>query len=304
MSQGFDSYPADQDQFGNWQVEQQPVKQGNGCLKGCLIVVVVLVILTIISGWFVSQNWRGWAATFVRSTLEETLNESGLPEDEKQQIQEQVDRVVAAFEEGQLTEEQVNTLLDELAESPLAASVVAYTIEKKYFDSSGLTDEEKEAGKTTLRRCVRGWMDDDLTDEDIDAVLTHIGTKDDDGNWELHDEVTDDELKAFLADAKERADNAGVAETVEEVDPSDEIERIVNAALNPEAAEREAEDSVDAASEGRSDGTSQASMPAEKPDSETPVSDSPPAKSDNAEAENPTPDPPSDPADTPPAEEN
>lgn len=298
MSQGLDSFPADQDQFGNWQVEQEPPRQGGGCLKGCLIVAMVLAVLAIISGWFMSQNWRGWAATFVRSTLEQTLDESGLPEDEKQQIQEQVDRVVAAFEEGQLTEEQVNTLLDELAESPLAASVVAYTIEKKYFDSSGLTDEEKEAGKTTLRRCVRGWMDDDLTDEDIDAVLTHIGTKDEDGNWELHDEVTDDELKAFLAGAKERADNAGVAETVEEVDPSDEIERIVNAALNPQEAEQESEDPPDAAPPEQTDGTAQAPMPAEKNDPST----VPPVSPDNAE--DPTPEPPTDPANTPEAQED
>lgn len=225
---------------GHWEIEQ-PRPRGNGCLKGCLIVAALLLIAAVISAWFVSQNWRGWAGMMVRGALEQALDDTSLPDEEKVQIQEQVDRVVTAFEEGQLTEAQVELLVNELAESPLAASVVAYSIEKKYFDSSGLSDEEKEAGRNTLKRCVRGWLDEKLTEEDADPVLSHIGTKDDAGNWELRDQVSDEELRAFLAAAKELADSAEIPETVEEVDPSDEIKRIVDAALNPEAADISAE---------------------------------------------------------------
>ena len=55
-------------------------------------------------------------------------------------------------------------------------------------------------------------------------------------------DVTDEELREFLAEARERADTAGVAETVEEVDPSDEIKRIVDSILNPE--DPEADESI------------------------------------------------------------
>lgn len=125
-------------------------------------------------------------------------------------------------------------LFDELVQSPLPGAVIAFSIEKQYFDRSDLSDEEKDAGRTTLRRCVRGYSDGDLTEEDVDAVLGHIGTKDPDGNWEFRDDVTDEELRKFLAEATERADTAGVAETVEDVDPSDEIKRIVDSILNPD----------------------------------------------------------------------
>ena len=197
----------------------------------------VLLMMVLAAGWFVSQKWRGWVGTVVETTLKESLDESSLPEAEKEEIQAQVQRVVAAFEERSLTEAQIDKLIRELAQSPLSASVIAFTIEKQYFDNSGLNDEEKEAGRMTLRRCVRGLFDGDLTEDDADSVLSHIGTRSPDGNWDFRDNVTDEELREFLADAKERADAAGVAETVEEVDPSDEVKRIVDSILNAEDSE-------------------------------------------------------------------
>jgi len=242
MSQGFDSQATSQDNFGNWEVEPDPPKsKGGGCLKGCLIAVVVLLLLTAVSTWYASHNWRGWAGSLSRTMVNGVLDETELPAEEKTEILEQVERVITAFEEGSLTSTQAEDLLTQLAESPLSAPVIAFFIEKKYFDSSGLSDEEKEAGRMTLRRCVRGLFDGELTEDDADAVLSHIGTKDSDGNWEFRDDVTDEELREFLAEAKERADNVGVAETVEEVDPSDEIKRIVDSVLNPQSVEAEPE---------------------------------------------------------------
>ena len=235
MSQGFEPRPKGEENFGNWQVKPDlPKSEGRGCLKGCLIAAAVLLILAIVAAWIVSLNWRDWTGAFVRTGLEETLNEMDLPAEEKEQIQEQVERVVTAFEEGTLTGDQVEMLFDELVQSPLPGAVIAFSIEKKYFDRPDLSDEEKDAGRTTLRRCVRGYSDGDLTEEDVDAVLGHIGTKDPDGSWVFRDDVTDEELRKFLAEARKRADTAGVAETVEEVDPSDEIKRIVDPILNLE----------------------------------------------------------------------
>ena len=243
MSQDFTSRPWDEENFGNWenfgnrQGEQNfPENKGRGCLKGCCIAAAVFLVLALTAAWYVSGNWRSLFGTAARILLEQTLDESSLPEAEKEDIQEQVERVVTAFEQGKLTEAQIKILIDEMAQSTLSASVVSFTIEKKYFDSSELSDEEKETGRTTLRRCVRGMFDGDLTEEDADAVLGHIGTKHFEGHWEFRDNVTDDELRQFLAEAKERADAAGVAETVEEVDPSDEVRRIVDSILNQEAA--------------------------------------------------------------------
>ncbi len=234
----FDPQP-EQDPFGGWDADGPPGQKNNGCLKGCLILAAVMLILFVVATWIASQQWRGWASSFARTTLNETLKQSGLPEAEQHEIQAQVERLLTEFQEGRLTQAQAERLMDQLADSPLSASVIAFTIEKKYFDSSGLSEEEKEAGRMTLRRCVRGVFDGDLSQEDIDAVLVTIGTKQPDGEWELKETLTDEELRTFLAEAKSRADAAGIPEEVEEVDPSDEIKRIIDAVLNPEALEAE-----------------------------------------------------------------
>lgn len=246
MSQGFDSQATNQDNFGNWEVESDlPKSKDGGCLKGCLIATVVLLLLTALSGWYASNNWRSWAGSLGRTMVTEVLDETELPAQEKTEILEQVQRVITALEEGSLTSAQAEDLSTQLAESPLSAPVVVFAIEKKYFDSSGLSAEEKETGRMTLRRCVRGLLDEELTEDDADAVLSYVRVPDPEGTegpWEFRDDVTDDELREFLAEAKKRADNAGVAETVEEIDPSDEIKRIVDSVLNRESAEVEVDE--------------------------------------------------------------
>ena len=243
MSQEFVS-TLDEENFGNWENFTRPQaehdsgeNQGRSCLKGCCIAAAVFLVLALTAAWYVSGHWRSWTGSGARILLEQTLDESSLSETEQEDIQEQVERVLTAFEAGNLTEVQMEMLIDEMARSPLSALMVSFTMEKKYFDSSGLGDEEKETGRTTLQRCVRGLFDGDLTEEDADTVLGHVGTKNSEGHWEFHDTVTDDELRQFLAAAKERADAAGVAETVEEVDPSDEVRRIVDSILSPDAAD-------------------------------------------------------------------
>lgn len=234
----FDPQP-EQNPFETWNPDDGSEQKNSGCLKGCLILAGVMLILLVVGVWVASQHWRGWASGFARTTLNESLKQSGLPESEQQEIQVQVERLLTAFQEERLTQAQVERLMDQLADSPLSASVIAFTIEKKYFDDSGLSNEEKQTGRMTLRRCVRGIFDADLSQEDIDAVLGTIGTKQPDGEWELKETLTDEELRTFLAEAKSRADAAGIPETVEEVDPSDEIKRIIDAVLNPEAPETE-----------------------------------------------------------------
>ena len=92
MSQGFEPRPVDEENFGNWRVEPELSKsEGRGCLKGCLIAAAVLLVLVLAAGWFVSGKWRGWVGTVVETTLKATLDESSLPEDEKEEIQTALD---------------------------------------------------------------------------------------------------------------------------------------------------------------------------------------------------------------------
>ena len=76
-------------------------------------------------------------------------------------------------------------------------------------------------------------------------MIEHVAEREGD-NWKLRDHVTDDELRALIADAKAEADAVDIEAEPDVVDPSEEFKRIVDEALGvPEAgapAEGEAAD--------------------------------------------------------------
>jgi hypothetical protein len=127
--------------------------------------------------------------------------------------------------------EQLGRIMEQIVESPLVPSLLVGAVEEKYLNDSGLTEEEKTDARATLRRFIQGAMQEQISDEEVDAVMVHIADRQPDGNWKLRDSVTDDQLRAFLADAKAKADEVGIPEDVEEVDPSDELRKIIDTAL-------------------------------------------------------------------------
>jgi hypothetical protein len=106
-------------------------------------------------------------------------------------------------------------------------------IEAKYFDQSGLSDEEKTAGHVTLNRFMQAVVNDKVPQATMDQVMEHIADRKPGGDdqWELKESVTDDQLRELLADAKAAADAAEIPAEIPEVDPSEEVRQIVDDVL-------------------------------------------------------------------------
>ena len=117
-------------------------------------------------------------------------------------------------------------------ESPLMPSFVVMAVERKYFDRSKLSDEEKAEGRQALKRFARGVFDSKIKDKGIDSVMAHVADRGPNGQWELRQAVSDEELRAALSEAKAQADAANIPPAPENIDPSDEVKRIVDEALN------------------------------------------------------------------------
>jgi hypothetical protein len=138
-----------------------------------------------------------------------------------------------------LTGDKMEQLMAQLVESPLFAAFMVFGIESKYFNNSGLTDQEKEAGKITLARFINGLTQKEIDEGAIDEVLAHIGERQDGGGWKLREQATDQELRDLLATAKTKADEAEIPEEVEEFDPSDELKLIIDQALAAPVADEQ-----------------------------------------------------------------
>jgi hypothetical protein len=235
----FGAYPNESDQHV-FRIEEPERKRRwwQTCLIGCLGVFAVMLVLAVVGGIWLSRNWRGLAAEFGSQAINEGIDASDLPAREKVEVKEQVDRVAKAFGEGKISNDQASAIIKKLVESPLMPSFVVMAVERNYFDHSKLSDEEKVEGRTTLKRFARGIFDDKIKDNGIDKVMAHIADPKPGGQWRFRSSVSDDDLRAALSEAKAQADAAEIPPEPENIDPSDEVKRIIDEGLNaPQPAE-------------------------------------------------------------------
>lgn len=214
---------------------EAPPRERSGCrscMTGCLIVGAVLLVLLIIAGIWIYRNWRDWGADFASMALAQAVDATALPAGEKQEMKVQVDRVTEAFRDQRLPIEKLGTLVEQIVESPVMTTLVVSAAEKQYLDESGLSDEEKVDGRQILRRFLRGLIDEKIKEPEFDAVMAHIADRQPGGNWELREQVSDEDLRKFLAAAKEAADKAEIPDEPEAVDPSEELKKMIDAALD------------------------------------------------------------------------
>jgi hypothetical protein len=212
-----------------------PVERKSGwrsCLTGCLIAFVILLVIAILVGVWVARNLREWAADLTTEGIRQGIASSQLPAQEQQEIMVQVDRVAKAFREKKMSVEQLGILAEKFADSPLMSLIVASTIDQQYFAKSGLSEEEKTEGRQTVQRFFRGAIDKKINEAGIDAAMAHVADRDAHGKWKLRPTLTDEELRAFLAEAKKQADAAGVPDQPADIDPSEEIKKIIDEALS------------------------------------------------------------------------
>jgi hypothetical protein len=203
-------------------------KWAKGCLLGCLAAVIVFFVVGAIAVFWVSRNFRTWFSAGASVLVNQAVDESELPVEEKQQIKDHVKDFFAAYEEGRISNDQLGLLVQKFAESPLMTTFVASAVETKYLDKSGLSEEEKADARLTLQRFMRGVIDNKIDNQARTRALSNVADPQPDGNWQFRETVTDAEIRAFVTEAKKAADDAQIPPEPPEFDPSDEVKRIID----------------------------------------------------------------------------
>ena len=196
------------------------------------IVLVIFLVVAVIAGIWISRHWRGWVADFGSQAIYQAIDTSNLPAPEKLKLKTQVDRVAKAFADGRITMERAAAIMDKLAHSPLMPSLVVAAVDTTYFNRSGLSNEEKVAGRLALERFAQGVMNGKIGQDGVDAVLSHVADRHGENQWQFRQNVSDQELRAAIDEAKSRADKAEIPVALEKFNPSEEVKRIVDEALN------------------------------------------------------------------------
>jgi hypothetical protein len=244
MSSPFPQQPGSPQQpaFGNQNLNQPyqsaygppPQQQsGGGCglylLIGCLGVGVIAVLFCGGGVWWAAQNVDRLVATGVRQVIVALINDSELPDQEKDEVIAQVDRVVDAYKERKITDKELQKVFDELQRSPIFAIIGAWGMDKGFIEPSGLSADEKEVGRRTLQRAMRGVMEKKISDQAFQSAMPRQpgpGQPPPPNN-----RLTDEEIRQMLTNLKKLADDAGIPDEGFQVDVGDEVKKVVDKAL-------------------------------------------------------------------------
>ncbi len=216
-----------------------------GLVKIGCAALLVIVVLAMAAGFWVALSWRGWAAQASRQTFAALIEKTGLPDEQKQGMIAHVDALTAEFEAGTVSLQDMAAVVEQVSRSPIIPAAVVAAMHEGYIRPSALSDEEKVEASVILRRFARGVYEKSIPESAIGPTLEPISAPRGDSNvsvgtggadYHLKDpkSVTPDELRAFIANAKAKADEAGVPEEVAEVDFAAELGRAIDAALGRE----------------------------------------------------------------------
>ena len=217
----------------------QPAPQqssGSGCwlglLLGCLGTIVLSAVLCGVGAWWVKNNAGKLMASGIRAMIVNIVNESELDAQEKTEVIAQIDRVVDAFKADKITMEELQQLFKELEDSPVVALIQIWGIEQMYLTPSGLSAEEKQAGKRTIERVFRGIIEKKLTQQDFhDQMPKSMRDRMEGEKADPNARPSDAEVKEFLANLKKKADEAEIPDEEFMIDISDELKKDIDKVL-------------------------------------------------------------------------
>jgi len=206
----------------------------SGCSKvaiGCGGIALFGIIVAAIAAWYIANNVRELGADLAAGAMKNGLKELKLPADQQQRIFARIDEVSQNFKDKKITLEQVGLIFLEIAEGPLMPAGMSLVVERAYLDESGFEEDEKDAARIATRRFTHGTIRQMIPEQQVNAVLDTISSVNDENNREFRHPISDEELRAFVAAAKQAADDAEVPEDVPEVNFADEFDKAIDEAL-------------------------------------------------------------------------
>jgi hypothetical protein len=206
----------------------------SGCSKvaiGCGSVAVFGILVAGIAVWWISATAREFGADLAMGAMKNGLRELKLPGDQEQRIFARIDEVTQEFKDEKITLEQVLLIFKEIAEGPLMPAGMSLVVERAYLDESGFEEQEKDAARIATRRFTHGTIRQMIPEQQGNSVLDTISSVNGEGERSFRHPITDEELRAFVAAAKQAADDADVPEDVPEVNFADEFDKAIDDVL-------------------------------------------------------------------------
>ncbi|MBM4109175.1 MAG: hypothetical protein FJ255_10265 [Phycisphaerae bacterium] len=206
-----------------------PGRRG-GAKTGCLIFLAIAMALIVGAGVFAWMNWKSWAAAGIRQGTSVAIREAGFPPDQETRMLARVDGVAADFEAGKIGMDALRRVMEGVINSNILPLGFVQLADTKVVEPSALSPEEKEAGRRSMQRFMRGVRERKLHQPDIEAAITPIQNIHG-GSKTFKENPTAEDVRAFLNKAKVLADQAGIPDEPFTINFADELDRVIDKAL-------------------------------------------------------------------------
>jgi len=218
--------------------------RAGGVAKGCLIAFAIVAALAIIAVIIFLTQWKKVAAAGVMAGTTAIVQQSSLPQDQKDTIIARMETVSSEFKSGAITTEQFGKVLEAIAEGPIMSLGMIQGVQDSVLAPSALTDEEKEAGTRALQRLSRGVVEGKFTNNDVQAALDPVMEQTADGqpriktptstpgggvnaDVQANGAPTTEDVKAMIAKARKAADDAAIPDEPYAVDFVAELDKAI-----------------------------------------------------------------------------
>jgi hypothetical protein len=207
-----------------------------GIAGGCLIAIVIVVIIFVGGGIYVAENYRVWAAKGITFAMTAVINESDLPGQEKAEIANILALVKENYIAGDVTLEELGTILEAMANCPAIAVGMVVQFEASYVTPSALRDDEKAFARLHLNRFAQGLNNDAIGWGQLDEVTEPIlqVSREQKRDLKPPGQCSPDEIRQVLQNVKTAADQQNIPMRFVDIDISDEFIKTIEGALGRE----------------------------------------------------------------------
>jgi hypothetical protein len=201
------------------------------CLLGCLGIGLLALVLCGGGIYYVVTNAKALAIAAVRQIAVAAVEKSQIPDEEKREVIAQIDRVAKAYKDGQISDEQMQRIFNELGDSPIIQSAIGEFAYQQYVVPSDLSAAEKAEARLTLQRVARGLFEKKISEQDLQPAMDYITLEGPANDKKFKESLTREELEGFLDECRRAADDAGIPEEPFTIDYGDEVKKAIDRAL-------------------------------------------------------------------------